>query len=107
MRKRTEWRLLKSDCRRAFAQPAIVGRRSAARAQVYQRPPACERSRSLFGDDEGGVDAAGVWAAGAAAEVEAVCEEARTRSVGVDLTSAVDRRCSQSPIPRASSRLTY
>src|SRR6476620_11361359 len=30
-----------------------------------------------------------------------------TRSVGADLTSAVLSRCSQSSIPRASSRLTY
>jgi hypothetical protein len=32
---------------------------------------------------------------------------ARTRSVGDDFTSAVLRRCSQSPRPRASSCLTY
>src|SRR5688572_31304152 len=31
----------------------------------------------------------------------------RTRSVDVDLTIAVLSRCSQSSIPRASSRLTY
>src|SRR6266850_2881416 len=30
----------------------------------------------------------------------------RTRSVGDDFTSAVPRRCSQSSMPRASSRLT-
>src|SRR5437870_5748013 len=34
-------------------------------------------------------------------------EFVRTRSVGDDLTSAVDNRCSQSPMPRASSCLTY
>src|SRR5205823_14749804 len=32
---------------------------------------------------------------------------ARTRSVGEDFTSAVLRRCSQSPRPRASSCFTY
>ena len=32
--------------------------------------------------------------------------ELRTRSVGDDLTSAVLSRCSQSPMPRDSSRFT-
>ena len=52
----------------------------------------------------GGTGSAGGAGVGA---VVCVCVEARTRSVGVDFTSAVDRRCSHAAsMPRDSSVFT-